>query len=175
MALRYYVSTYRPPDCNNEDCAYYGKTIPLNIDYIPHAEIGESWREFCPTCGDGAGFTLNKIEWDPLIQIDEAIVEMKIQLGPQSAPIGNGITEPYWKHDCDECVYLGSRSIDDNHYDFYSCESSKSDENLFTGIIRNGNAPEDNESYPSRSIMGWSGDDLRDVCDVLKNMLIHHI
>lgn len=177
MALRYYVSTYRPPTCSNIECADYGKIISIDVAYVPHAEIGESWRTFCPTCGDGTGWTLNKVEWDPLIQIDEIKIDMKIQIlspEPMTIPTGDGADKPYWQHDCDKCVYLGSRDIGYNRYDFYYCESSKSDENNFTGIIRDGNLPEDNSSYLSRSIAEWDGTDEEDVCNILKNLILKH-
>jgi hypothetical protein len=80
MALRYYVNTYRSPACNNEECENYGDVISINTNYVPHAEIGESWRTFCPKCGDGAGWTLSKVEWDPLIQVDEIKINMTIPI-----------------------------------------------------------------------------------------------
>jgi len=179
MALRYHVSTYRPPTCGNKECDDYGKIISTDTVDVLAAEVGESWRTFC-SCGDGAGWTLNSIESDPTIQIDEIIVKLRIQIlepEPADIPIGNGITEPYWKHDCDKCVYLGSRKIDDSCFDFYYCESSKSDEYPFTGIIREGNEADNNSSYLSKSIMWWAGEEevADDVCNILRDLIMKHI
>ena len=87
-------------------------------------------------------------------------------------PIGNGITAPYWKHDCDRCVYLGSQKIEDSCYDFYYCEIKDSEVSPYTGIIREGNDPDNNSSYLQRDIMRWSAGDPNDVCSILKSLIL---
>jgi len=175
MALRYYVSTYRPPVCDNEECKNYGSVISIDTSYVPHAEIGNSWRTFCPKCGDGAGWTLNKVEWDPLIQIDEIKIDMTIPLGFQKDPISNGITKPYWKHDCEKCVWLGSHWMGDRYYDFYWCENGESEVSKGSGIIRDGNLPEDNESFPHITIADLNYHGYGNVYDVLQRLVMAHI
>jgi len=175
MALRYHVSTYRPATCSNKECDNYGKIISTDTVDVLAAEVGESWRTFC-SCGDGAGWTLDSIESDPTIQIDEVIIKLKIQIHfepePIDIPVGNGITGPYWKHDCDRCLYLGSRRIDDSCYDFYYCEIKDSGVSPYTGIIREGNDPDNNSSYLQRSIMEWDAGDPNDVCSILKSLIL---
>lgn len=171
MALRYYVSTYRPPICSNKTCDNYRKVIQIDYDYVQHADIGESWRTFC-SCGDGAGWTLNKVEYDRSIQIDEVKIDMLIQL-PSTAdiPIGDGESKPYWQHDCEKCIWLGSRIVDLMVFDFYYCPTKDS----FSGIIRSGNLPEDNESWPSEVIMKWDGGNKDDIGDILYTLIKAHL
>ena len=178
MALRYYVSTYRSPTCDNKECENHGHIISIDTSYVPQAQIGESWRTLCD-CGDGAGWALNKVEWDPLIQIDEVKIDMKIQIHDSEVvdpPIGDGITKPYWQHDCDKCAYLGSRQYDDKYYDFYFCTEMSGD-GVGTGIIREGNNGDNNSSYLFRSIMSWQRAEVGtvDICDDLQTMVIKHL
>jgi hypothetical protein len=175
MATRYNVSSYRPPVCQNEFCEWYGKIIPLDHEDVRHMLVGQSWRTFCPECGDGAGWTLDSVEWDKTSHIDELILNLRIQLGPQKDPVGNGVSKPYWIHDCEKCVWLGSRQIGDSHLDFYWCSWADSAE-IGTGIIRRGNDADNNESYLFSSIQSWIGDeDPRCACYLLRKLVLKHI
>jgi hypothetical protein len=154
MALKYHVHTYRNPVCNNPECERHGEIIPIDQDMVSKYDVGMSWRTFCPGCGDGAGWTLDSVSWDKESEFNELIIEMKIPLNITSSPLGDGINTPYWKHDCDKCVWLGSHWGAKEYYDFYYCKENSGDPDG-CGIIRMGNEPENNESWPMRSLMDF--------------------
>jgi len=175
MALKYYVSA-RQPTCSNKECDNYGNIIPIDIDYVSRAKIGDSWRTFCPGCVDRAVWTLDSIEWDKTSHIDEIILNLRIQLGPQKDPVDNGVSKPYWIHDCEKCVWLGSHEFVNEYYDFYWCMNGKSEVSKGSGVIRNGNLTENNESYPYRVLSEWDSDELdRSVFNVLQRLVMTHL
>jgi hypothetical protein len=150
----------------------------MDPKFVKLAKVGASWRTFCPECGDGAGWRLDKIEWDPLAQFDELHVDMKIQFLTDKhvdIPIGDGHTKPYWNHDCQECIYLGSRQVIDNKFDFYYCEPSGSDDYPYVGIIRGGNEPDNYDSHAFKSIEEPTDINENDAYDILSNLIAEYI
>ena len=175
MAKRYYVSTYRPVVCSNTECERYGKIIPINQNCVRDAEVGECWRTFC-SCGDGAGWRLDKVEWDDSIRVDEVELTIKIQLGAEKA------AGPFWRHGCSDCVYLGSFMFgDDYKADYYVCDAgdSSSPDMRYSGTIRHGHV-EDDDEYDSfcethlwRTIKTWKAGEFS-VCGMLKKLMLKH-
>lgn len=54
------------------------------------------------------------------------------------------ITQPLYKHDCEDCVYLGSK----NEKDFYYCKSNLNDSTNVALIVRLSDKPKDYFSMP---------------------------
>jgi hypothetical protein len=184
MANRYHIINYRPAECDNEECARHGQLIPFATSYVREMEVGSSWRTFCPECGDGAGWTLTKVEYVKDINVDEVVLEIKIQLPMDLTPVGNGLMTPYWQNDCDDCVWLGSTQCNEKLYDFYYCENKAGkeaglDRNLRDfGIIRTGNAEEAMEIHSLNTILNWKKDDSNqkyDVCCSLQKRVVKYL
>ena len=53
--------------------------------------------------------------------------------------------KPYFVHDCDECIYLGSYNIEGDKRDFYTCGK----QGYWTYIARHGSKGSEYLSYPS--------------------------
>lgn len=99
---------------------------------------------------------------------------MDLSIPSDTIPVGDGVSTPYWTHDCNQCTWLGSRIFEDcTRFDFYWCGKASDDEGC--GIIRNSNMPEDNESYLLGSMRQWSGHEPHDKADVLKQLVITHL
>lgn len=72
---------------------------------------------------------------------------------------------PYFNHDCEGCVYLGSITGAYN-YDFHFCPEQNS------AIIREGNDAENYQSFPVDSVLGWENDN--SLWSLMKSMLLTH-
>lgn len=177
MPLKYHVTAYRNPVCDNPDCDRYGEIIPIDQDMVSKYNVGTAWRTFCPGCGDGAGWRLDSVSWDKESKFNELIIEMKIPLSITNAILGDGVDTPYWKHDCDKCVWLGSHWASDrygHHYDFYYCKENSFNDPDGVGIIRMGNEPVDHEAWPIRYIMSLDQEE-SPLYDDLRRRVVAHL
>ena len=178
MAIRYTVKTYRPATCSNEECERHGDIIPFDEAYVRDAEVGESWRTYC-VCGDGAGWTLTKVESIDDIQIDEVVLEVKMQLTMENVPVGDGMLKPYWQHDCTSCEWLGSRAVRGefgvSYEDFYVCLDKEKELPNGSAIVRVNNTGGDYHSMPIYLALDWAGDDESCMHSVLKRKVEKHL
>ena len=82
---------------------------------------------------------------------------------------------PFFTHDCNHCIYLGSiRTVQPYEivqpYDFYYCPNTKTGGSC---IIRDGNNPEDNQSFPWDIIKSWKCQD--SMWALMKQFVLTHI
>lgn len=59
------IEPYRETLCDNSSCPNYGKEIDPDLSWAmnapPKSIIGLSFRDFCPKCGDGAGWRIKDV------------------------------------------------------------------------------------------------------------------